>query len=201
MVNLALLVTGIMIIPAVVGGFIFAVNDKEPDPYPDPALDYEKPLSPISVWPLSYVRMYYDGIYGTKRNPELADIFSKLRNVNKENPKNRRTDKYDAWYDANIKKFCKHGEVLAYIAIYGNLTDRFIAGLKHPENNAELQKHLVSVYKNHYDKQYYLNCQNLLWYYLEHWDLLPEIKRVIMTDSRFVRALNMYNKQRGEIWV
>ena len=145
--------------------------------------------------------MYYDGIYGTMKNPELAEIFKKLKKVNKAKPEDRKKDKYDLWYEDNIKKFCKHGEVLAYIAIYGNLTDRFIAGLKHPENNAELQKHLVSVYQNHYDNLYYLNCQNLLWCYLEHWDLLPEIKRVLMTDPRFVKALNMYKKRRGEIWV
>ena len=201
MVDLALLVTGIMIIPAVAGGFFFAAKDKGPDPYPNPELDYEKPLAPISVWPTSYVRMYYNGIYGTMKNPELAEIFIKLRKVSKGKLKDRKADKYDTWFDSNIKKFCKHGEVLAYIAIYGTLTDRFIAGLKHPENSVELQKHLVSVYQNHYDNQYYLNCQNLLWYYLGQWDLLPEIKRVIMTDSRFSKALQMYEKRRGEIWV
>lgn len=199
MENFTLLVVGIMIVPAVIGGLIFAVNDREPAPYP--TFEYERPLDPISVWPNGYVRMYYTGIYGTLRDAKLAEIFSKLRKVNKGTLTGRKANKYDTWYEANIKKFCKHGEILAYIAIYGNLTDRFIAGLKHPENDAELQKHLVSVYKNQYDCTYHLNCQNLLWYYLKRWDLLPEIKRVIMTDSRFEKALNMYKKQRGEIWI
>lgn len=197
--DLTLLVIGIMIIPASVGGFIFAVKDKGPSPYP--VFEYEKPSLPISVWPKEYVRMYYSGLYGTARNPELAEIFAKLRKMNKGKLKGRKADKYDTWFEANIKHFCKYGEVLAYIAIYGTLTDRFLDGLKDPQDNIELQKHMVSVYKNQYDGTYHLNCPNLLWNYLKVWDLLPEIKRVIMTDPRFDAALQMYQTLRGEIWV
>lgn len=199
MMNLTVLVVGIMIVPAVVGGLIFAVKDRGPSPYP--VFECNRAHSPASIWPNGYVRMYYNGLYDALKDPKLEEFFRMLKKINKGKPRDRKADKYDEWYDANIKNFCKYGEVLAYIAIYGNLTDRFIDGLKNPQNNLELQKHLVSVYQNQYDKTYHLNCQNLLWYYLERWDLLPEVKRVIMTDPRFVRALNMYNKQRGEIWI
>lgn len=197
MENLVLLVVGIMIIPAVIGGLIFAVNDRDTSPYP--VFESRKQQCRIAMWPDDYVRLYYNGIYDTVKSTELAQIFGKLRKIDRGKPKDRKANKYDIWYDANIKNFCKHGEVLAYIAIYGNLTDRFMAGLENPQYNEELQKHLVSVYQNRYDNSYHLNCQNLLWYYLKRWDLLPQIKRVIMTDNRFAPALKMYKTVRGEI--
>ena len=197
MENFVLLVVGIMIIPAVIGGFIFAVNDRGPNPYP--VFESAKLQSKVAVWPDDYVRIYYNGIYDTVKNVELRSIFGMLRKVNRAKPKDRKADKYDIWYDTNIKNFCKYGEVLAYIAIYGNLTDRFIARLKNPQYNEELQRHLVSVYKNRYDNCYHLNCQNLLWYYLKRWDLLPQIKKIILTDTRFAPALKMYKTVRGEI--
>ena len=199
MENLTLLIVGIILVPVIIGGLIFALNDRDPESQHE--LESSKPLHPVSVWPRDYVRMYYNGIYGTIKNAELEEIFKKLRKVNKAKPKDRKKDKYDAWYESNIKNFCRYGEVLAYIAIYGNLTDRFIAGLKNPQYDVELQRHLVSVYQNQYDHCYHLNCQSLLWYYLEHWDLLPEIKRVILKDARFEAVLDMYKRRRGDVWV
>lgn len=199
MINLTLLVVGIMIVPAVVGGFIFAAKDRGGNPYPQ--IEVTKTAKTVLSWPEDYVCNYYDGIYALKKDTLSAEIFCKLEKVNKTILKGRKRDKYDDWYDNNIQNMCKCGEALAYIARYGHLTIRFLAGLENPQYDADFQKYLVSVYRNNLTGIYFPNCQNLLWYYLEKWDLLPEIKRVIMTDSRFGRVMDIYRKQRGEIHV
>lgn len=199
MINLTLLVVGIMIVPAVVGGFIFAAKDRGGNPYPQ--IEVTKTAKTVLSWPEDYIRNYYDGIYALKKDTLSAEIFCKLEKVNKTTLKGRKRDKYDDWFDNNIKNFCKSGEALAYIARYGNLTDRFIAKLKNPQYDANFQKYLVSVHRNNLTGTYFTNCQNLLWYYLEKWDLLPEIKKVIKEDARFGRVMDIYLKQRGEIHV
>ena len=188
-----------MIILAVVGGFIFAVKDRGGNPYPQ--IEVPPTATVVPSWPEDYIRNYYDGIYALKKNVLSAEFFSNLEKVNKTTLKGRKRDKYDDWFDNNIKNFCTSGEALAYIARYGHLTDRFIAKLKNPQYDANFQKYLVSVHRNNLTGIYFPNCQNLLWYYLEKWDLLPEIKRVIMTDSRFGRVMDIYRKQRGEIYI
>lgn len=199
MINLTLLVVGIMIIPAVVGGFVFAVKDRNGNPYPQAKVS--KTAKVALSWPEDYIRNFYDGIYALKKNASTADFFCKLEKVNKVTLKGRKRDKYDDWFEENIKNFCKCGETLAYIALYGNLTDRFLDGLKNPQYDAEFQKYLVSVHRNNLTGIYFPNCQNLLWYYLQKWDLLPEIKKVIMEDVRFGRVMDIYRKQRGEIHI
>lgn len=195
MINLTLFVVGIMIVPAVVGGFIFAAKDRGGNPYPQ--IEVPQTAMVALSWPEDYIRNYYDGIYALKKNVLSAEFFSNLEKVNKTTLNGRKRDKYDDWFDNNIKNFCKSGEALAYIARYGHLTDRFIAKLKNPQYDANFQKYLVSVHRNNLTGTYFTNCQNLLWYYLEKWDLLPEIKKVIKEDARFGRVMDIYLKQRG----
>lgn len=199
MENSVLLIIGIMIVPWVIGGIFFAIKDHDSNPYPK-IEDKESSLT-APTWPDDYIRIYYNGLFETLKKPKVAELYCELQKVNKGKLKDRKPDKHDLWFDANIKNFCKYGEILAYIALYGNLTDRFIAGLKNPQYDEEFQRHLVSIYQNRYDKRYHLNCQNLLWYYLERWDLLPCIRRTIIEDERFEQALNMYKRQRGEIYL
>ena len=199
MVNLALFIVGALFTLAIIGGFVFAFKDKVDNPYPQ--IEVSKTAKVALSWPENYVRNFYDGIYALKKNILTADLFCKLEKVNKTTLKGRKRDKYDDWFDENIKNFCKCGEALTYIALYGNLTDRFLDGLKNPQYDAEFQKYLVSVHRNNLTGIYFPNCQNLLWYYLEKWDLLPEIKKVIKEDVRFGRVADIYRRQRGEIYI
>lgn len=199
MMNLALLIVGALFTLAIIGGFVFAVKDRSGNPYPQ--IEVSKTAKDALAWPEDYIRNFYDGIYALKKDVLVANIFRKLEKVNKTTLDGRIRDKYDDWYDSNIKNFCRCGEALAYIARYGYLTTRFIGGLKNPQYDADFQKYLVSVYRNNLTGTYIPNCQNLLWYYLEKWDLLPEIKRVIKEDVRFGRVMDIYLKQRGEIHV
>ena len=197
MVNLTLLVVGIMIIPAVIGGIIFAVNDKEKNPYPKfetPKTSYE-----IPVWPESYIFECIGGNFAWDKNSFLDKMYRKLEMVDKKNPQYRERDELDEWFDRNIDVFCRHSEFLAYIAKYGYLTDRFMELWREPEKNAELQRNLASIVHNTIFDSYHLNCQNLLFYYLKSWDLTPEIKKTIVEDARFIRVKEMYERHRGEI--
>jgi hypothetical protein len=192
--NLTLLVVGIMIVPAVIGGIIFAMHDRSGNPYPQIEsydLGYVEP-----TWPEGYVFEGRGGNFAWDAGSVLDKMYRKLEKVDKTNLSSRKRNELDDWFDSHISVFCKHSEFLAYIAIYGNLTSRFIAGLKDPEHNVELQKNLVSLVHNSIFDTYRPNCINLLWDYLGKWDLTDEIKETITTDPRFTYIANMYHRRR-----
>ncbi|MBQ8482314.1 MAG: hypothetical protein IJ532_07250 [Alphaproteobacteria bacterium] len=195
--NLTLLVVGIMIIPAVIGGMIFALNDKEKNPYPKPEV-HQTP-NVIPVWPESYIFDCIGGNFAWDTGSFLDKMYRKLELVDKRNPQYREKDEFDEWFAQSIDIFCRHSEFLAYIAKYGYLTQRFTELWHEPEKNTELQKNLASIVHNSLFDSYHLNCQNLLFHYLKSWDLAPEIKKTIAEDARFIRVKEMYERQRGEI--
>ncbi|MBR1601246.1 MAG: hypothetical protein IJ677_06675 [Alphaproteobacteria bacterium] len=197
MTNLTLLVVGIMIIPAVIGGAIFALNDKEKNPYPK--FEARKTSYEIPVWPDGYVFERIGGNFAWDENSFLDKMYRKLEMVDKKNPQYRERDGLDEWFDRSIDVFCRHSEFLAYIAKYGYITDRFMQLLHNPENNLELQKNLVSVVHYSLFDSYHLNCQNLLFYYLKSYDLASEIKKTIAEDARFIRVKEMYERQHGKL--
>jgi len=121
-------------------------------------------------------------------------IVTNLLRMDKTNPKLRERNGYDAWFIKNVENFYQYPEVMAIIEYYGYLTDVFIDNLQEPWNNLQLQKILVSI-----DKDYEMaNFSNLLCLFLEKWDLLPEIKEIVLHDKRFSQIRRIYTLFRSD---
>lgn len=199
MLNFTLWVIGIMIIPACIGGLFFALKDKNKHPYIKILCAKAKNKVVTPVWPDDYV---FDSIGGNSvwnKNSISDKMYKKLEAVDKRDLRSRERNKYDEWFITHIDDFCKHPEFLAYIARYVYLTSTFIEHLYNHQNDTQLQKNLVSVVHSQIYDAYYANCQNLLYDYLEHWDLAPEIKETIANDPRFEYVKNMYINVRGPL--
>jgi len=199
MLNLTLLVVGIMIVPACIGGLIFALRDKDKHPYIKIERAKLKSKTPLPVWPDDYILNRIGGNFAWDKDSILGKMYEKLETIDKRNPEFNEKDEYDEWFIAHMDDFCKHPEFLAYIATYSYLTSTFIEHLYNHQNNAEFQKNLVSIVHSQMYDGYYPNCKNLLYYYLKYCDLAPEIKETIANDRRFDCIKNMYINVRGSL--
>jgi len=93
------------------------------------------------------------------------------------------------WFADNVEKFINYGEILAYIEYYPELEDWFLFYLSKPNQNIELQKKLISISASENGQ---FNYSNLLCKYICVWDFLPEIKAVLVCDSRFRKVKKIY---------
>lgn len=121
-----------------------------------------------------------------------AELWSKLQKVNKHSLVFREPNDMDLWFAQHVRDFCRYADILAYIEHYPELTDSFIANLANPDDS-ELQKKLISVYGNSTKGFTKVNYVNLLCRFCTKWDLLPEIKAVVMLDPRFETARKIYD--------
>lgn len=146
-------------------------------------------------WPSGFV---FDEERIRSSNIRRSEIMRNLEQVDKSNPKKRAVNGLDNWFDAHIADLCKSVHFLAYIAMYGYLTERFILRVKEqPELDTPLlQMKLCSVYRADFSGTYHMMCTNLLWEYLQTRDLSEEVKKIISKDERFVMVHKLYLRTR-----
>lgn len=116
----------------------------------------------------------------------------KLHRVNVYEPKLRAPEAMDIWFRENTRRLMHDGACLAYIDYYGHLENVFWKnieelGLK-PEQDVKFQCLLISIDS----ENYFPNFSGLLRYYINHWDLLPEVKLIMDVDARFENLRTMY---------
>jgi len=125
------------------------------------------------------------------RFPNHKELWANLRKVNKISPALRECNEMDQWFVENLSELCKFGDTLAYIENYPRLMETWIANLPDPTDK-ELQKKLISIYYNKNKTYLKPNYVNLLCLFCIKYDLLPEIKKVILVDPRFEVAGKIY---------
>lgn len=126
---------------------------------------------------------------------ELRSLIENLMKMDKSNPKRRTLNEYDKWFVEHVEDFYKYGETMTFMQYFGYLCDTFLDNLKEPEKNLELQKRLISIYDVGCGWGR-LNFSNVLCLYLERWDLLPEVKKIVFEDERFKGVKNFYERCR-----
>ncbi len=152
--------------------------------------DYYSPLTAEScITKNSYNRPEEDK--SLRNNSLHNELWEKLQKVNKHSLIFRNSNDLDIWFVANVDSFYQFNDVLAYIEHYPELTDLFIANIGN-HDDVELQKKLISVYTRPTQNFARQNYINLLCRFCTKWDLLPEIKAVVMLDPRFETARKIY---------
>lgn len=115
-----------------------------------------------------------------------------LHKVNVYNPRLRKPEENDKWFREHTCRLMHDGACLAYINHYGHLEETFWKnieelGLK-PEEDVKFQCLLISIDS----VNYFPNFPNLLYHYIQHWNLLPNVKSVMDVDSRFENLRTRY---------
>lgn len=116
----------------------------------------------------------------------------KLHKVNVYSPRLRKPEEGDKWFKDHTRHLMHDGACLAYINHYGHLEDVFWKnigelGLK-PEKDVEFQCLLFSIDA----ENYFPNFSNLLCNYINHWELLSEVRSIMDADPRFKNLRTIY---------
>lgn len=123
-------------------------------------------------------------------------VLKVLENVSVIDPKKRKPDIWDEEFIRLVPVLHHYDKALEMLNKYGWLSKTYFENLKDADKNVALQRTFCRIRKNAYQ---YPSCSpysacygNLLYGFLEHWDLLPEIKEEIFDDPDFEPVVKIY---------
>ncbi len=116
--------------------------------------------------------------------------------MDKTNPQRRARNVWDKRFAQLVPELHLYDRALEFINTYGHVCDTYIQLLAEPEKNAELQFRLCKVAISAYSDRYRAKYPNVLWGYLGHYDLLPEVKSLVLDDAKYEHIAEIYKLRR-----
>ena len=120
-----------------------------------------------------------------------------LKNINKKNPKDRDLDIWDKEFYKLVPVLHQYTEALDFLNRFGFICDVYFDELSkfNPNEISFLQKTFCRVSRSKYTDKYICRYPNLLFKYLQRWDLLPSVKSKL-SESKIYYAdvISLYNK-------
>jgi len=190
MENYYLFVVFCCFLPFIGGGIYFALHDKEQLQNVEPRM---RPFPFFRTAEDFMIRGYY---YRDLDFSYHSDgLLERLEKVNCYDPRNREPDKMDKWFKNATRKLMHDGYCLSYIDYHGHLSSTFWKNMSElgikPEEDEKFQCLLVSVSKPSWGLRT-KNFGNLLYHYASHYELLPFVTELVMTDDRFADSRRLY---------
>ena len=180
--------------PFIIGGICFARYDNAP------VQRVSSDIKTSPFFPTAEDFMFREYDYDAfELSHSLNSLLSILKKVNFYDPQTRAIDAMDVWFKQATHQLMHEGKCLAYIEHYGHLEDTFWLNMAElnlrPEQDETFQKLLISCYKTSWGI-WTRNFSNLLWHFGRNYQLLPEVEKILNTDSRLKDALRTYNSAR-----
>jgi len=149
-----------------------------------------------------FLRWFYQEDLTELLNRDLLtkeDVLNVLEHMDKTNPIKRKLNNWDDKFADLVPVLHRYPEALDFLNRFGFVCDTYFRHLKnlHPENNYELQKSLCSLEEFNLGgdlKKWMPKYRNLFFYFIESYELLPEVLEQLRSEKKYKELLDIYEK-------